>query len=238
MRKTIVKGFITLLTAAVAAAISGYASYKAGEVSKEQEFNNQIKQEINLDNGDISGAVNKLVEENKELRQEINELEDKLSTYESAEKESASAVASPVSQEAQEGVPNGVTELKDLPEVDSRDYVQEVPFTDSYGNDYEIGYKFDASYNAYAVFGLKGQYTTFSAKVVCGQDTGSGTDMKIYIYKDDDELLDTITHIDKTTETLAIGPYDITGARNLTIKTANDGSYSYGRCCLVDAYVQ
>ena len=133
---------------------------------------------------------------------------------------------------------NNKTELKELPEVDSNYFAQQVPFTDSYGNNYEIGYEFNALYNGYAVFGLKGQYTTFSAKVACGEDIGTGTDMTMYIYKDNDELLDTIEHIDKTTETLEIGPYDITDARNLVIKTENIENFNDGRCCLVEAYVQ
>lgn len=248
MKKTLIKGLIAILTAAIPAAITGFAAYKAGEVSKEQEFNSQISQEVNIDNGDISGAISKLIEENKELRQEISQLEKTVSTYKDAEKgaeketgketEAASEANAMTNKDETQEASNNKTELKELPEVDSNYFAQQVPFTDSYGNNYEIGYEFNALYNGYAVFGLKGQYTTFSAKVACGEDIGTGTDMTMYIYKDNDELLDTIEHIDKTTETLEIGPYDITDARNLVIKTENIGNFNDGRCCLVEAYVQ
>lgn len=61
--------------------------------------------------------------------------------------------------------------------------------------------------------------------------------MSMMIYKDD-ELIDTITDITKQTETRQIGPYDITNARKLTVKTANSGEYSFGRCYLVNASVE
>ena len=61
--------------------------------------------------------------------------------------------------------------------------------------------------------------------------------MSMMIYKDD-ELIDTITDITKQTETRQIGPYDITSARKLTIRTANSGGGFDGFCYLVNASVE
>lgn len=236
MKKTIVNGIFSVIVAAITAC----GGYYAGGQQKEREFENQINQVVNVDNGDIASSINTLVEENKQLHQEVDSLEEKLSAYEQGENGSDTEENFPADQQQRllEGVPENATELKDLPEVAADNFEVETPFTDSYGNRYETGYKFDASFNGYAVFGLKGEYKTFSAVVVCGQDTSPGADMEILVYKNDDELLGTISHVDKTTETLVIGPYDITDARNLTIKTSNEGSFAYGMCSLVNAYVE
>ena len=127
--------------------------------------------------------------------------------------------------------------MKSLALVDSVYYELLEPLTDSYGNLYEIGYQFDSSNNAYAVYGLQGEYSSFSGMIVCAEQTGSGADMSLMIYKDD-ELIDTIRGIDKQMETKEIGPYDIEGARRLTIKTSNNGDYPNGWCYLVNAFVE
>ena len=129
--------------------------------------------------------------------------------------------------------------LNDLPLVDSGHYDIYEPFTDSYDNQYNIGYKFDASENAYAVYGLKGQYSTFSGTIVCSDKTGSGADMSIMIYKDDDPVpIATITDINKQTETRLIEQCDIKDARKLIIRASNNGEYSCGWCFLVNAFVE
>lgn len=175
-----------------------------------------------------------LIRENEAMSREIESLEEQLEVQETdsdkPDNEVESTDSSSVSQ-------NERTRLKDLAQVDPFYYELLEPFTDSYGNLYEIGYQFDASNNAYAVYGLQGEYTSFSGLIVCSESTGSGADMSMMIYKDD-ELIDTITNINKQVETKKIGPYDIRGARRLTIKTSNNGDYPNGWCYLVNAFVE
>lgn len=251
MKKTVVKGIFKVLVVTIPCVLSFFF----GENYRQQEVEKQINQVgvVNVDNGDIASSINELIkyiqsieddkqqleDENQELNEKVDDLEKRLSAYEQENKSSETAEKSSSNQQQTlEVVSENATELKDLPEVSAEDYELMTPFTDSYGNEYATGYKFDASRNAEAVFGLKGSYTTFSAIVVCGQDTGPGADMKVSVYKNDDELLETISDVNKTTETLVIGPYDITDARNITIKTSNEGVYDCGFCYLVKAYVE
>lgn len=230
MKAGVQKSLIATVSAIVVAAISIPAT---ATISGEYYQTNNNSMTINLDGEKVVVTAEKyeeLIRENESMSKEIQTLESKLEnvTEKADNDESIEANSDPQPD---------TTKLKDLAQVDVGHYELIEPFTDSYGNQYEIGYQFDASRDAYAVYGLQGKYSSFSGTIVCSNETGSGANMSMMIYKDD-ELIDTITDITKQTETRQIGPYDITNARKLTIKTANSGEYSYGRCYLVNAGVE
>lgn len=175
----------------------------------------------------IDPNVEQYKEDNQELKKQIAELEKQI---ENIDQNSMAENSSDVSRKE-------VIGLQDLKKIDSIWYEEIEPFEDSYGNQYETGYQFTASEDGYAVYSLQGKYTTFSAKIVCSSETGSGADMSITVYVDD-TYVETIPNITKEIETKQIGPYNITGARKLSIKTTNEGEYSNGNCFLVDAFVE
>lgn len=225
IKNTVIGGVFTIIGATIGAAIGAYGMYLSSENSDQtleqnyqalQDENEQLKETIEEMSGEIKSLKEQLEVQETDSDKPDNEVE--------------GTDSSSVSQ-------NERTRLKDLAQVDPFYYELLEPFTDSYGNLYEIGYQFDASNNAYAVYGLQGEYTSFSGRIVCSEATGSGADMSMMIYKDD-ELIDTITNINKQVETKEIGPYDISGARRLTIKTSNNGDYPNGWCYLVNAFVE
>lgn len=218
IKTTVIGGVFTI----IGAAIGAFGMYISSENSDQtleqncqalQDENEQLKETIEEMFGEIESLKEQL-----EVQETDSDNEDEVTDRRS------------MSQ-------NDRVRLKDLAQVDPFYYEVLEPFTDSYGNLYETGYQFDASNNAYAVYGLQGEYTSFSGVIVCSESTGSGADMSMMIYKDD-ELIDTITNINKQVETKEIGPYDIRGARRLTIKTSNNGDYPNGWCYLVNAFVE
>ena len=218
------------LIAAIASVVTAAISIPASSQYTQNNSNSMI---INLGDEKVFVTAEKyeeLIRENESMSKEIENLENGLkNTTEQADKDE--------SIETNQEVQSDVTKLKDLAQVDA-EYCEFIePLTDSYGNQYEIGYQFDASNDSYAVYGLQGKYSSFSGTIVCSNETGSGADMSMMIYKDD-ELIDTITDITKQTETRQIGPYDISSARKLTIKTSNSGEEYCGFCYLVNAVVE
>lgn len=216
--------------------------YFSGQNSIEQEVDNQISQTFNVENMGYDNAINyvldrvdELEDENERLQKEkqtIQEENEDLKEQIKNNDENATVLDGPSVIVGEE-----LIKLQDLKKIDSNWYEEIKPFEDSYGNQYETGYQFTASEDGYAVYSLQGKYTTFSAKVACSSETGAGADMSISVYVDD-TFVETIPDITKEMEAKQIGPYDITGARKLSIKTANEGEYSHGNCYLVNAVVE
>ena len=205
----------------------------AATISVKNYQTNNSSMTINLDGEKVVVTAEKydeIIRENEAMSKELQTLEKKF-------KDATKKYDKDESLEIKSEVRHEETKLKNLAQVDSGDYELIEPFTDSYGNQYEIGYRFDTSLNAYVVYGLQGEYNRFSGTIVCSNETGSKTNASMMVYKDD-ELIDTITGITKQTETRQIGPYDISNARKLTIKTANNGEFNYGYCYLVNASVE
>ena len=181
--------------------------------------------ELATQNGKLSNQNEQLEVEKEELKQEINKLnEDEIRTA--------------TAEIATESVTEKVA-LNDLVLVDSKDYKIYEPFTDSYGNNYSIAYRLNASDGASATYSLKGEYKTLEFKIVAGEETGSNVEMSVNVSTDINPELDSISNITKLTEVQSsnFGPYDITGARTLTFTTNETGFNSYGHCYLVEAYV-
>lgn len=192
--------------------------------------------ELATQNGKLSNQNEQLEVEKEELKQEINKLnEDKIALENRLnEDEMRTATA----ESATESVTEKVA-LNDLVLVDSKDYKIYEPFTDSYGNNYSIAYRLNASDGASATYILKGEYKTLEFKIVAGEETGSNVEMSVNVSTDINPELDSISNITKLTEVQSsnFGPYDITGARTLTFTTNETGFNSYGHCYLVEAYV-
>lgn len=192
--------------------------------------------EIVTNNGKLSSDNERLESENAELKSENESLK-----YKDENQKESNLVGDDNSQmingEENFKVPDDGTKVKELTVVDSEAYKLLEPITDSYGNQYEIGYELGASYNGFVVYALQGKYSEFSCVIVCSSEAGSGANMTAMVYKDDD-LIDTITGINKQTETLKLGPYDISDARKLIIKTSNEGEFPFGFFYLVEAYVR
>lgn len=232
IQKALIGAFSSVLTAAISipAAIT---------LNNQQYQSNGNSMTINI-NGEkavvTAEKYEELIRENEAMSREIETLEEQLG-------ETKANSDSDKQDNREESIENSFslqserTRLKSLALVDSVSYELLEPLMDSYGNLYEIGYQFDASNNAYAVYGLQGEYSSFSGMIVCAEQTGSGADMSLIVYKDD-ELIDTIRGIDKQMEPKEIGPYDIEGARRLTIKTSNNGDYPNGWCYLINAFVE
>ena len=230
MKPGVQKSLIAAGSAILVAAISIPAT---ATISGAYYQSNNNFMTINLDGERVVVTAEKyedLIRENESMSKEIESLESEIQNVNKKDEDDADV-------ETNAALSQGATKLKDLVQVDAQNCEFIEPFTDSYGNQYETGYQFDASDDAYAVYGLQGKYSSFSGMVVCSNETGSGAIMSMMIYKDD-ELIDTITDITKQTETRQIGPYDISDARRLTIKTSNSGAYSYGQCYLVNAVVE
>ena len=232
IQKALIGAFSSVLTAAISipAAIT---------LNNQQYQSNSNSMTINIDGEKAVVTAEKyeeLIRENEAMSREIESLEEQLEETK-ANSDSDKQDNREESTENSSSLQSEKTRLKSLALVDSVYYELLEPLTDSCGNLYETGYQFDASNNAYAVYGLQGEYNSFSGMIVCAEQTGSGADMSLMVYKDD-ELIDTIRDIDKQMETRKIGPYDIGGARRLTIKTSNNGDYPNGWCYLVNAFVE
>ena len=164
-----------------------------------------------------------------ELNKEKTTLEDQLNKSE-AQTETTESISESTSEKVS---------LNDLVLVDSKHFDIYEPFTDSYGNNYSIGYRLNASDGASATYSLKGEYKTLEFKIVAGEETGSDVEMSVNVSTDINPNMVNIPKITKLTEVQSkpFGPYDITGARTLTFTTNETGFNSYGHCYLVEAYV-
>ena len=94
----------------------------------------------------------------------------------------------------------------------------------------------DASNDAYAVFNLNQQFTTFSGKIVANQNTGSDAILNIAIYIDD-SLVYSKTEFTKRTGAVDFS-LDVRGATKLEIRTSNTGGYSNGHFSIVNTQLE
>lgn len=192
--------------------------------------------ELATQNGKLSNQNEQLEIENKELKQKVNDLSEEKVALEEQLNEDVEVT------ETNENTTGTVSEkipLNDLVLVDSEDFDIYEPFTDSYGNNYSMGYRLNASEGAYAVYSLKGEYKTLEFKIVAGEETGSDVEISLTVATDKNSNVKTIPKITKLTEVQSepFGPYDISGARQLMFTTNKTGFNSYGHCYLVEAYV-
>lgn len=192
--------------------------------------------ELATKNGELNSKNQQLAAENEKIKNEIDELNEEITTLE--DQLNKDKVQTETTESNTESVAEKVA-LNDLVLVDSKDYEIFEPFTDSYGNNYSIGYRLNASEGSSATYSLKGEYKTLEFKIVAGEETGSDIEMSVNVSTDINPNVDSITKITKLTEVQSnpFGPYDITGARTLTFTTNETGFNSYGHCYLVEAYV-
>lgn len=192
--------------------------------------------ELATKNGELNSKNQQLAAENEKIKNEIDELNEEITTLE--DQLNKDKVQTETTESNTESVAEKVA-LNDLVLVDSKDYEIFEPFTDSYGNNYSIGYRLNASEGSSATYSLKGEYKTLEFKIVAGEETGSDVEMSVNVSTDINPNVDSITKITKLTEVQSnpFGPYDITGARTLTFTTNETGFNSYGHCYLVEAYV-
>lgn len=130
-----------------------------------------------------------------------------------------------------EGTTNGAS----MHELASDYYeIVEDGITDSYGNSYTSNVvKLDASKNAYVTYDLDGNYTDFSGAFVASQDTGSGAQINVAIFADGEEVY-SLTNYTRQMQKQTFN-IDLTGVKQLDIKTSNDGDYSYGWLFMVES---
>lgn len=244
MRAVVITGVFSVLAAGIGAI--GATAYTNKAISA-NENNNTINVAIDGSNQTVTpDKYIALYEKNAELEKKFGDLQasyNKLSEELEAEKKGQAALPAIANSTEAETSNSDVSynsssavKLKDLAVVNSVRYEEREAFTDTYGNQYEIGHEFRALDDGYAVFGLQGKYTDFVGHVVAGPKTGSNAHAKLMVYVDD-ELIDTISSITKTTEMLKIGPYNIKDARKLELKflkEKGDGCYFY----LVDSHVE
>lgn len=192
--------------------------------------------ELATKNGELNNQNKQLSAENEKFKQEIDELNKEKTTLEDQlnKSEAQTETTESISESTSEKV-----SLNDLVLVDSKHFDIYEPFTDSYGNNYSIGYRLNASDGASATYSLKGEYKTLEFKIVAGEETGSDVEMSVNVSTDINPNMVNIPKITKLTEVQSkpFGPYDITGARTLTFTTNETGFNSYGHCYLVEAYV-
>ncbi|MCD8019270.1 MAG: NPCBM/NEW2 domain-containing protein [Clostridiales bacterium] len=108
--------------------------------------------------------------------------------------------------------------------------------TDRWGNYYDGTVKFDASRDAYALYNLNKNYTTFTATVFVPSEATNGKDMFISIYVDD-ELVYYVDSITEESAPISLS-VDVSNASTLRIVTGNDGSYNSGYLCFSDAILK
>ncbi|MCD8108278.1 MAG: NPCBM/NEW2 domain-containing protein [Oscillospiraceae bacterium] len=105
--------------------------------------------------------------------------------------------------------------------------------TDRWGNYYDGAVKYDASYDAFALYNLNDSYTEFTATVFVSTEATSGKNMSIAIYVDDSLVYykDSITE-ESMPFTISI---DVTNATTMKIVTDNAGSFNSGILYFADA---
>lgn len=130
--------------------------------------------------------------------------------------------------------------MKGLKVVNSMRFEELKPYTDSYGEIYDIAHHISGNFNGgFVTYGLQGKYKSFTATIVAFTENAPDAYAKVNVYKNDDELIDSITGINKSDEARQLGPYDVSGASNIKFEVDID-SYSSGKvdCCLVNVVAE
>ncbi len=135
--------------------------------------------------------------------------------------------------------------LKNIQIVNKDSRFEELkPYIDSYGNSYDIAHRLSGNFSGgFVVYDLQGNYTTFTGDVVAYTENSPIVYLKINVYKNNDEFIETVTGINKSQVAIEIGPYDVTGADNIRFDVEIDdeksGNYDSGiaDCCLVNVKV-
>lgn len=205
----------------------------------------EILESENSSLDDVKEALESKISEyennNEALAEQISDYESLEAQYESLEEDYNNLLNQKESNQGEslpssDASPENIVKAKDLPIVASQDCEFNEEFIDTYGVAYEEAYKLNAHYSGYIVFGLRGNYGTFCGQVAVGQTSANSAVVTIKVYLDD-QLIDTITGITRETETIILGPYDVTGGRKIKIQGVAETSeyYSYGY--LVEPYV-
>lgn len=106
------------------------------------------------------------------------------------------------------------------------------PIKDRYGNVYDGGVQYDASYNAFGLYNLDKKYTKFNATAFVSTEAKNGKKISISIYLDN-KLAFYKDGITEETKPLEIS-LDVSNASTMRISTSNEGSFSYGRLIFAD----
>lgn len=124
---------------------------------------------------------------------------------------------------------DSTVEFKDMHYLEASDMeIIGYEITDSYGKTYEDNIVcLDAGQEAYAVYDLNGQYSSFNASIVCSTETGSDAEMYVGIFADG-ELVYSLSAYTRQQPVQEIN-LDVSGVGTLAVKTANTGGW--------DAYV-
>ncbi len=116
--------------------------------------------------------------------------------------------------------------------LESNVYDYQEQIVDSHGIEHLSSYVLDASNDAFVSYDLNGEYTEIRGSLSTYKDTQQNADMSIAFFGDG-ELLYSRTKISGW-EQNEFFRVDVTGVKTLTIKTRNDGDYSYGWLLLND----
>lgn len=206
----IISGISSVICAAISAWAAYNTGYKDGMLEISQKVNNEITQVVNVDNTDYLENLNYVLE--------------KLESDEG----SRSAVGKENSK-----VSDKVNDFDDVHLIDSSDFLVVDNFQDSYGKFYEKAYQFDASDGAYAIFNLDGKYKSFSADIVAGASTNSGSDITINL-ETDNVTAGTIRGVTKLTNLQHIEAINVEGVTTLEIVGSDQGSIWGGYFYLVN----
>lgn len=136
---------------------------------------------------------------------------------------------------------NTVKTYKKLAEIEdkiaaSESYTYQEKIFDSHGKEYVSSYVLDASYDAWVTYDLDGMYTEISGILSTYENTNENANMNIGFFGDG-KLLYTIKDISGWEKAMPFA-VDVTGVKNLTIKTSNAGEYSYGWLLLNDTILK
>lgn len=109
-------------------------------------------------------------------------------------------------------------------------------FTDSFGYTYDGRHSFYCASDAYGVFNLAGQYSTFSGTIVSNQNTDSDAVMEIAIYADD-KLVYSKTGFTKRTGAIDFS-VDVRGVTKLGIYTDANTTWRTSYTSIVNAQLE
>lgn len=207
---TVISGVCSIICATISAWVSYNAGYKNGMLEISQKVNNEITQVVNVDNGDYLENLSYVLEK----------LESGENSQNTVKKENTK-------------VSDKVNDFDDVHLIDSYDFMVVENFQDSYGRFHEKAYQFDASDEAYAVFNLDGKYKSFSADIVAGENTNSGSDITINL-ETDSVTAGTIRGVTKLTNLQHIEDIDVEGVTTLEIIGSDQGSIWGGYFYLVN----
>lgn len=209
------------LTSLITLSVSIPLTLKISHSSIEENENNNNNENKNYIVLNIDGEERTFTQ--KELEKEIEKIE----------------------TEKQESNTDSEKGLKDLNVVSEKLFEVEQPYSDSYGENYDIAHKVSANFpGGYVVYGLKGEYTTFKGSIVADVESSPDVYLQVHVYKDNDEYIETIPDINKANGAIEIGPYDVTGADNIKFvpeimsEKSSDFSGGIADCCLVNVSVK